>query len=305
MTVLDEIIDGATNDAVSTSNLLRKVQVVAHRLGATELTEWVKSELNGYRDISSLPLYRGPLTTPVLGTWAGYGGSSATLPLGQGRIPDNAVEALFRTHLNQSIAELEQLAEAPGENDPAVSWEPMQVVAFNPRVEEGLVPGMQMMNLISAKRVIPKGVIRGAIGSSRNTALDFALELQAASPDAGSQNGPTVQDEPIASTVYTVTNNIYGHGANIAHGSDSVQTSTVSVGDLSGLLLAARQIGLTDTQAEQEFAAVAVAPAEERESKKRAFLEKVQNGLFAIGTNASTTIVVNQLEQLLNQYLGI
>lgn len=44
MTVLDEIIEGATNDAVSTSNLLRKVQVVAHRLGAVDPRACVKSK---------------------------------------------------------------------------------------------------------------------------------------------------------------------------------------------------------------------------------------------------------------------
>lgn len=48
MGLLDEIVDGAVSDVVSTSSLLRKVQVVTTRLGATELIAWVKDELNGY-----------------------------------------------------------------------------------------------------------------------------------------------------------------------------------------------------------------------------------------------------------------
>lgn len=304
MTVLNEIIDGATDDAVSTSNLLRKVQVVAFRLGATDITDWVKRELNGYSDVPSLPVYRGPLDTPVMGTWAGYGGSSATLPLGVGRIPEDAADVLFRSYITQPIEELEQLSGMEGRQDPAVSWDPMQVVVYNQWVGEGLVPGMEMMNLISAKRVIPRGVIRGVIGSARDTALDFALELQATSPDAGTQNGPTIKDGPVAATIYTVTNNIYGHGNNVAHGSEAQQSSTVSVGDLGGLLRAARDIGLTDTAAERELADVALAPVAERDEKFRMLLARVREGAFTIATGAATGVVVTQLQDLMKQYLG-
>ncbi|GAA1745327.1 hypothetical protein [Microbacterium paludicola] len=54
MSLLDEIITGATDDAVSTTNLLRKVRVVAHYLGAADLTAWVKGELNGYDSTEGL-----------------------------------------------------------------------------------------------------------------------------------------------------------------------------------------------------------------------------------------------------------
>ena len=47
MTHLDDIISGATDESTSTSNLLRKVLIVGHRLKADQIIGWVKSELEG------------------------------------------------------------------------------------------------------------------------------------------------------------------------------------------------------------------------------------------------------------------
>lgn len=58
MSPLDEIIDGASNNAVTTSNLLRKAKVVADRLGADDIRVWTDRELFGYSAEDLLPEYR-------------------------------------------------------------------------------------------------------------------------------------------------------------------------------------------------------------------------------------------------------
>lgn len=71
MNLLEEIIAGATDDNVSTSNVLRKVIVVAHYLKATDVADWVRGELNGYTTAESLPRCRHNSITRVMGTWTG------------------------------------------------------------------------------------------------------------------------------------------------------------------------------------------------------------------------------------------
>jgi hypothetical protein len=302
MTLLDDIISGATDDAVITSNLLRKVQVVAHRLGATEITAWVQSELNGYEAADALPITRKQILTPVSGTWAGFAGSGATLTLSPGHIPEDMANSLFKVDVRQSIAELEDLAALPA--DPGSSWDPMEVVAYNGWIEQGLAPGVSMMNLLSARKVLTRAVIRGIVNSARNTALDFALQLQTTNPDAGEQNGPTVADAPIAAAVYNVTNNITGHGTNVAAGDNAHLRSTVIVNDLASLLAAAKDLGL-EGAATTELAAAVLAPAGKRPGNVAAFLAKVGAGSFAIGTSASGQVVADQLTPLINTFLGI
>lgn len=302
MTLLDDIISGATEDSVSTSNLLRKVQVVAHRLEAAEITAWVHSELNGYTDKNALPTVRKDLSTPVSGIWAGIMGSQATLNLSAGSMPEESAKALFTTSVFQSISELEELAELP--SDPGQPWDPLAVRAYNQWVEQDVVPGMEMMNLVAARRVLTRAAIRGIINSARNTALDFALQLQSTSPDAGEQNGPTVAEAPIAATIYNIHNTITGHGTNIAAGANAHLRSSVIVNDLGSLLAAVKELGLDDSAA-TELASAVIAPEAERPSKVAAFLTKVRDGAFVVGTSASGQVIADQLTPLINAYLGI
>ena len=235
---LDEVIAGATDDAVSTSNLLRKVQVIAHHLKATDVTQWVKSELSGFPDVASLPTYRAGLLTPVMGTWTGYFGSSATQLLSANGLPDDAEAVLLHTSMAQPIAELEELAALPG--DPAHAWDPSEVAMYGLWNKQGKGVWMENMNLLNAHRVVTRASIKGVIDTVRSTALELALDLQTVDADAGSLNGPTVADAPIASTVNHFTTNIYGHGANVAFGDNATQRSKVTVNDVDSLVAAAR-----------------------------------------------------------------
>lgn len=301
MSLLDEIIDGAADDSVSTSNLLRKVQIVAHRVGSAELTSWVRNELNGYEDTSALPNYRKVLTTPVLGNWSGPFGSSASLSVSPAGVPDEHRERLFSTDLNQPIVELEQLAAS--EQDPGVGWDPYFVGLYNEWISEGRVPHIESMGLISARQILTRGTIRGVIETSRNTALEFALDLQESAPSAGEAGGPKIQDPSVASTVYNVTNNIFGDGVSVAHGADTTQQSFVAKGDLEGLLRLAREAGLEDADAQTDLAAAVTADAD-REDRIERFLARVRQGSFVLGAGVASDLLANQIGEFITDYLG-
>ncbi|WP_285117040.1 hypothetical protein [Leifsonia sp. fls2-241-R2A-40a] len=301
MNFLDGIIAGATDDSVSTSNLLRKVQVVAHYLKAEDVTAWVKHELSGYTDAESLPKYRAHLITPVMGTWAGMMGSSAKQLLSSFGIPKEAEEVLFYTNLFQPVAELEDLAQLP--EDPSHSWDPWQVKQYSEWNAEGKGVWMVGMNLINAHRVVTRASLRGVVDTVRTTALELALSLQTTDANAGTLNGPTVADAPIASTISTFTMHVWGDGANVAIGDHARQTSEVMVNDVEALLAAARQIGLDD-EALSELRAAAEAPETERPGKLKAYLSRVGSGAFALGTAISTEVAASQIDQLIQQFLG-
>ena len=301
MSLLDEIIGGAADDAVSTSNLLRKVQIVAHRVGSAELTSWVKNELNGYEDTSALPNYRKVLTTPVQGNWSGPFGSSASLSVSSAGVPDEHRERLFSTDLKQPIVELEQLAAS--EQDPGVGWDPYFIGLYNEWISEGRVPHIESMGLISARQIQTRVTIRGVIETSRNTALEFAIDLHESAPSAGEAGGPTIQDPPVASTVYNVTNNIFGDGASVAHGSGTSQNSAVAKGDLEGLLRLVREAGLVDPEAQAELAAAVTADVN-REDRSERFLGRVRQGSFMVGAGVASDLLATQIGALITEYLG-
>ena len=302
MSLLDEIITASTDDSVSTSNLLRKVQVVAHRLGATDILAWVQRELDGYTDMADMPSYRR-MPINVRGEWSGPRGSTWET-LSAGRIPSDAKDVLFSVALGASVAELEENAASTTSKEMAVPWDPQHVALYNGWVDEGLVPHVMFHRLFSANRVITKGVLRGIIDASRNRALGFALDLQTAAPDAGEVAGPTMEAGPVRKVVnkYYVTH-IRGDGNQVAHGDDIRQTSKVVKNDLPALLAAASELGLS-SEGSEELARAVLADEAERPSRIKVFLGKVSEGAFLIGTGAAGNVAATQLTALIAAYQG-
>jgi hypothetical protein len=238
MTLLDEIIDASTSDSGSTSNLLRKVRVAAHRLGASDISTWAQRELSGYPNDAELPGYRVQETS-VLGIFAGPARSEIRREL-QRATPE--FREWFRVDMRQPLSELEGFASA--DSDPSREWPAWLVQKY----EKGGFFRMNLHVLFSARNEIPRQRIIGLIDTVTTRELDFALELQTEFPDAGSVDGPTVTSEPsLARTVNNITNNITGHGTNLAIGSETVrQHNSVTMGDLEALRSEAKALGLTD-----------------------------------------------------------
>ncbi|TFC48922.1 hypothetical protein [Cryobacterium shii] len=305
MTLLNQIIDGASDGCTATSDLLRKIQVLAHRLDSVELKNWVSHELNGYpvEGVVPLPLYRGPLSSPVRGTYAGPGGARLVHVISEQGVPEGAVEVLFRASLTQPLAELERLASQ--DDDAGVEWSPRAIGHWNKWEDEELVPSFPWMNLFSAVKVLPRSVVLGVIDSIRNKALELALELQAEFPSAGTEGGPTVADLEVANTVWTVTNIIYGNGNSIGHGEGFNQSVRVGAGDLPAFVAAVTELGLGIKDVEELAEIVSSVASPERVSRLRQFGERIADGAVALTGNVAANVVATQLLQAARQYLNL
>lgn len=106
MTLLDQIIDGATSDTVGTANLLRKIHIVSHRLQAPELLAWIDGELNGYtgQQWPVLPSYRGPLICPVSALLPVLGAPVPSSPFPRtGRLTGSRISFSVSVSVNHSL----------------------------------------------------------------------------------------------------------------------------------------------------------------------------------------------------------
>lgn len=304
MTLLDQIIDGSTDDTVSTANLLRLVQTAATRMGAQDVVEWARSELNGYSagDASFLPKYRARQPFPVKGLFTGWGGSRVTTLLSPHGTPAAMADKWFSAEFRQPLSELEKLAATTGDNTPSISWPPHVAVRYRKLAGEGKVLYMEDMDLFAAEIQIPVNTLASIVELVRNKALEFALDLQRVNPDAGSAGGPTVADPAVAQTVYTIINNITGNGTNIAAGSQIKQRSRVAVNDLESLRAAAEGLGLS-TEDANEFAAIVTEERSVTGSKLTRFMRKVRSGSISLGTNITGNMAATGLLDLAEEFL--
>lgn len=156
--LVPELVNMASSPDISTADLLRRALVVAKRLGASELTEWISSELNGYT--GDTPDYRRAR------------GSAKVMNPYHGAIPlvmpsADWAEAISTVRIHQSIPELEHLAKSKRD----------LVRHYSPETEYKLMDAMDipLRPFLSLAPV----QIHGIVEKVRSKILDWALDLEA------------------------------------------------------------------------------------------------------------------------------
>jgi len=155
--LVPELVDMASTPAVSTADLLRRALVVARRLAAPELVDWISFELNGYT--GEVPDYRN-----LRGQLKAMNPINGPIPL---MMPSAAAtERYSRANISQGVPELVELAKST-----------TGIFAnFTPRLEHELMEGMDipMRPVISLSTV----QIQGILEKVRSRILDWALSLE-------------------------------------------------------------------------------------------------------------------------------
>jgi hypothetical protein len=223
MSLLREIQDAAIDSNTDLAVLLRKCKILAARLGNPEFKQWVENELSGYNDIQSLPDYR-IVHVNSKGHFSGpfqSGLRNADIPLSC--IPEKFRENLSHSYLNQPVAAMESLIRDSKSAALQEPWNPDFVAYVGQNIYE-------RMNCMQAWKVVPKSSIVLAIDAIRNRILNFVLEIEAESPDAGEAkiNSNPVPQEKVHQIFNTY---ITGNVQNVATGSTNFKQKAVTKND--------------------------------------------------------------------------
>lgn len=299
MTLLDEVIEQASDGDVAA--MLRKLMIVAHRLGADALLGWVKAELNGYDDPDDIPDYRGPFTVNVQAIITGPGLSKGTSTLTKHGMPDG-FDWLFELRFKDPLATLEGFAGS--EDGIAIPWDPAIIGLYNGWIDEGRVPFIEYWGVYSAQKVFPQGALKGIVDVVRTKALELALDLQAEYPDAGEKDGPTVDNPEVRAAVTTIVNNIYGPITALAQGHNVTQKVRVQAGDLSGALNSARRF--LDERSLEQLRDVLVRGGNDEDKRNRLekFVDAVKSGSVTLAAGVTTDLAAAGLLEVVTQFFG-
>jgi len=293
MGALEEIISNSTDSSVSTSDLLRKVRVIAKRTQSQELDEWVKKELQGYLEEDILPVYRAPLRVQVLGTFKiGYTVYNNMVVPMMG-VPYN-MEKIFHAHFFESSSTLEQQV---SDNKSLESPWPQEAISiYNGLIAKGLITTINPFSqLLWARRLVPLSPVANVLDNIRTSVLDFALDLEATNSTIGEVGGPTIQQKEVDTTInYFIENKIYGGSATLVQG--NIQ---VNPGDIVALLSTINS--LSSPELSQEVQAVTALPPEEQKSAISRILAGVKDGAINVGSS----VVTNTAQQAMSQFLGL
>lgn len=312
MSKLTEIVDAATGEDVPIPSLLRKVQVVAARIDAPELIDWVEHELAGYPSGAAVPSYRGPFTTQVSSVWSGPVSIAKNVPIPPSACPEwlrdvGAFEVIF----SQSASELERLAQSDGVL--SFAWPTDAVGRLNGDMRGGHLKQLQRIaplhGLVSAHRLVTPALVESVLDQVRTRVLTLALKLEKIEPEVG-ERGVTVGDT--TAVIQILNTFVYGNGNKVAVASpNSHQVDAVVAGDLHSLLTAAAALGLAPEevaelgQAVKDDQADAATSAGRPGSRVTRFLGRAVVGGLKSASQATIQEGAKLLGELVQHYYGI
>lgn len=191
------VFDDIQNDILGSAELsviLRKAKVLAFKLKNQEFKDWVENELNGYNNSDLVPEYR-KISTIAQGNFINMRWQSTGVPIPLHNIPSEYHHYFNEITLFQGVKELESLIETIDKSDEDSLQSPIPA-EFLPLLSETIY---QYMHCVGAWRVLTKSHITQVIETTRNSLLNFILELSNMYPEikSDSYSGEQIPNEQI------------------------------------------------------------------------------------------------------------
>lgn len=237
MKLLEDIIELATDNKESVSNLLRKCLVLEQQIKNEKFKTWLDKELDGYDKSEEMPSYR-VFNCVNRGTFIGIAAQLNNQPLALHVMDERDRKMVEQVHLFQPIASYE--ARPDKENDAILPWNPHLTAKYQTKFLKD-----KDMVLNRAWQEIPGSVLVGLIETVRTRVLRFALELKNVIPE----EAKSATNVSAAVVERNVVNNIFNGNVLIANSieyTNQIVKQDVTVGDFSSLRHALEQIGVTD-----------------------------------------------------------
>lgn len=247
MSLLAEIQASATDPQQSVSDLVRKCQILAYRLGNEPLKTWASYELGGYPPDAELPQYRAERGAAVRANLSGpFQSIARDVPVPVSLLPESWRTRAATVRFTEGVGELESMVDtARGREDANFRAEIPVEVFHNITIYEDY-------STVQMWTVIPVTVIAGLLDQVRSRALTFALEIEALDPKAGDVAGaePTISQQSITQIFQT---QVLGGTLNWAvTGAGTAQTvAGVIPGDFDSLASFLRAVGVEEGELER------------------------------------------------------
>lgn len=287
MSLLQEIVAGASGDQMPTSTLLRKCMVLAAKLDSKPAAEWVEWELNGYPADVPVPDYRHFSMLIKVNMM------DITKQANGWVVPPEFLDAngkKFTQHqYRDSIGEIEEYL-AKGEA--TLSFQVGNLVGYL------MSQKFTEMTILAAWCEISAGKVKHITDSVRTRILKFALDLEKAFPEAAKEDNSMPQKSDRVNQIFNTT--IYGPANVVGAANNSNVSVSVKTRDFLSLANALRGSGIDESDI------VALQKAVEFESPSSVgkvgpkvaewigkMVSKAADGTWTIGTGAAGSLLGN------------
>lgn len=292
MKLISDIINELMDYGAPISGALIKTKVLASRIGHTELSDWVKDELNGYEEGSAVPDYRHTTGIPTGNYLNGnmqY--RKATIPIGH--LNDEERYILTNVIVRESVSAVEDLVK---KNGLKISVDSKSATYLAHTIRE---LGNPYFQIVSIYLDIPASFLPNILSGVRTKLLDFMLAVE-------NQFGTETEIEDLKSKKATITNimnttiNNTGDGVVIASGDNNKVTANINVskGSKTELENYLSENAIEDSDIQDLLRIIDEEPAtaiDKYSTKVKAWiimmLNKAANGTWEVGIGAAGALL--------------
>lgn len=293
MAILEGLINGAVESSTSLPDLLRRLKVLASRLGNNELLTWVNLELEGYGPKNPLPDYRMFQVQSFGNFYGAFGRRLTHAPIPLSSIPEEFHEVVYFAKIRESISALENLISNSSGESLKILWS-ADLIKFNGQ------DIYQDMVCLSAWQQISIGSLLTILETIRSRLLNFVLELEKIDPKIGSYvaNDKEFSNERVDQIFNTV---ILGN-VNYQSSIDQSFNSHVEVKfeDFQSL----NEYLMSNKVSEEDIKELKPILEEMKEKKSNSWSEDLQkwvgkmlakaaSGVWAVSVNVASNVLVN------------
>ena len=301
--LLNEIIELATDDKQPLTVLLRKCLVLAHHLQNERLKAWANQELNGYRSNEDLPEYR-ILGVHTLGDYSGpFNSGARNVPIPAYVLREEHRHWVTVVYLTQSIGTLQDIASNKADRSIRFPW-PADLVALYQQeleMENGMV-------LVAARQILATSAVAGLLENVRNRTLSMALELQAELGDTDPKKITPAESQQIDKTITTYIfggTNLFALDHSQVNASISSSQQTINGGNRAELDAVLRRSGLSEEDLRELSQAEKGDGHQRMGNKVIEWIRKAAPKVLAGGVKIGTEVAEKLLKEWLMQYYGI
>lgn len=301
MTLLEEIQAEAVDSKSDLAMLLRKLKILAARLGSQDMEDWLIWESNGYPTNVVVPEYR-TWSLQIKGHFSGYAGAAirnASVP--HANLPKHVRESYSKYQFRDSIASVQDILKKTKSGVIQVSTGDL-ALALGMKV-------YQHYNCMQAWAEFSPNQLVELMNTVRNRVLDLSIALWKQDPHAGelSSGSSPVLEAKTVTQIFNTT--VLGGTANlVGSATNSNLEFNITEGDFSTLEKILTENGVLQSDLATLRTAISSDPRPDSPAKLGAsvsewvgrMISKAASGAWEIGVNAAGSL----LAQAIAKYYG-
>lgn len=285
--MIKELITDLAYDRITLNQGLTRAKIISSKIGDSNFSNWIKSELNGYSSDETLPNYR--ITQCDLKATINDFGALRVIPIDASVLDEKIGGRVYTIHLTQDIDSLESAIKEAGSEE---------IIFKMPHKLVSNLSAMTRTHLIDAGKEVQKSQLRYVVSQTKQRLIDALIQLNETFPDF--ENSFITSAENKEKVQNIINNHIYGENINTNIGIGENVNQKIDSKITTQLLREIEELGFDDPKLLDELKDISSEKNKENRFKKAtSWISKMTKFAIEKGIEYQIPIIIEKINNFL------